>query len=35
MLQVADRQIHDAESHGYVQYNTAQILKFSATSGPT
>ena len=33
MLQVADRQIHDAESHGYVQYNTAQILKFSSNIG--
>jgi cell division protein FtsI/penicillin-binding protein 2 len=33
VLQVADRQIHDAESHGYVQYNTAQILKVSSNIG--
>jgi cell division protein FtsI/penicillin-binding protein 2 len=33
VLQVADRQIHDAESHGYVSYSVAQILKVSSNIG--
>ncbi len=33
VLQVADRQIHDAESHGYETLNTAQILKVSSNIG--
>jgi cell division protein FtsI/penicillin-binding protein 2 len=33
VLQVADRQIHDAESHGYVNYSVAQILKVSSNIG--
>jgi cell division protein FtsI/penicillin-binding protein 2 len=33
VLQVADRQIHDAESHGYETLSTAQILKVSSNIG--
>jgi cell division protein FtsI (penicillin-binding protein 3) len=33
MLQVADRQIHDAESHGYETLSVAQILKVSSNIG--
>jgi cell division protein FtsI/penicillin-binding protein 2 len=33
VLQVADRQIHDAESHGYETYSVAQILKYSSNIG--
>lgn len=33
VLQVADRQIHDAESHGYETLTTANILKFSSNIG--
>jgi cell division protein FtsI/penicillin-binding protein 2 len=33
VLQVADRQIHDAESHGYETLSVAQILKFSSNIG--
>ena len=33
VLQVADRQIHDAESHGYETLSTAQILKYSSNIG--
>src|SRR6201995_44348 len=33
VLQVADRQIHDAESHGYETLTTAQILKVSSNIG--
>ncbi|MGN6868911.1 MAG: peptidoglycan D,D-transpeptidase FtsI family protein, partial [Solirubrobacteraceae bacterium] len=33
VLQVADRQIHDAESHGYVTYSVANILKYSSNIG--
>jgi cell division protein FtsI/penicillin-binding protein 2 len=32
-LQVADRTIHDAESHGYETLSVAQILKFSSNIG--
>jgi cell division protein FtsI/penicillin-binding protein 2 len=33
VLQVADRQIHDAESHGYETLSVAQILKVSSNIG--
>jgi cell division protein FtsI/penicillin-binding protein 2 len=33
VLQVADRQIHDAEEHGYVSYTTRQILQVSSNIG--
>ncbi|HTU96512.1 MAG TPA: penicillin-binding protein 2 [Solirubrobacteraceae bacterium] len=33
VLQVADRQIHDAEAHGYETLTTAQILKVSSNIG--
>ncbi|MFL5862838.1 MAG: peptidoglycan D,D-transpeptidase FtsI family protein [Solirubrobacteraceae bacterium] len=33
VLQVADRRISDAETHGYETLNTAQILKFSSNIG--
>ncbi len=33
MLQVADRQIHDAEAHGYERLSVAQILKVSSNIG--
>jgi cell division protein FtsI/penicillin-binding protein 2 len=33
VLQVADRQIHDAESHGYESLTTAGILKYSSNIG--
>jgi cell division protein FtsI/penicillin-binding protein 2 len=33
VLQVADRRIHDAESHGYETYSVAQILKYSSNIG--
>jgi cell division protein FtsI (penicillin-binding protein 3) len=33
VLQVADRQIHDAESHGYETLNVAQVLKVSSNIG--
>ncbi len=33
VLQVADRQIHDAESHGYETLSTASILKVSSNIG--
>jgi cell division protein FtsI/penicillin-binding protein 2 len=33
VLQVADRQIHDAESHGYETLSVAQILKYSSNIG--
>jgi cell division protein FtsI/penicillin-binding protein 2 len=33
VLQVADRQIHDAESHGDESLSVAQILKFSSNIG--
>ena len=33
ILQVADRQIHDAESRGYVTYSTRQILEVSSNVG--
>jgi cell division protein FtsI (penicillin-binding protein 3) len=33
VLQVADRRISDAESHGYETLNTAQILKYSSNIG--
>jgi cell division protein FtsI (penicillin-binding protein 3) len=33
VLQVADRQIHDAESHGYETLTTAQILQVSSNIG--
>jgi cell division protein FtsI/penicillin-binding protein 2 len=33
VLQVADRQIHDAEDHGYETLSVAQILKFSSNIG--
>ena len=33
VLQVADRQIHDAEGHGYVTYSTREILKYSSNIG--
>jgi cell division protein FtsI/penicillin-binding protein 2 len=33
VLQVADRQIHDAESHGYETLTVAQILKYSSNIG--
>ena len=33
VLQVADRQIHDAESHGYETLNVANILKVSSNIG--
>jgi cell division protein FtsI/penicillin-binding protein 2 len=33
VLQIADRQIHDAESHGYETLTTAQILKVSSNIG--
>jgi cell division protein FtsI (penicillin-binding protein 3) len=33
VLQFADRQIHDAESHGYVNYTVANILKYSSNIG--
>jgi cell division protein FtsI/penicillin-binding protein 2 len=33
VLQVADRKISDAESHGYETLNTAQILKYSSNIG--
>jgi cell division protein FtsI (penicillin-binding protein 3) len=33
VLQVADRQIHDAEAHGYETLSTAQILKVSSNIG--
>jgi cell division protein FtsI (penicillin-binding protein 3) len=33
VLAVADRQIHDAESHGYETLTTAQILKVSSNIG--
>jgi cell division protein FtsI/penicillin-binding protein 2 len=33
VLQVADRQIHDAESHGYEMLSVAQILKVSSNIG--
>ena len=33
MLQVADRQIHDAEAHGYETLSVAKILKYSSNIG--
>jgi cell division protein FtsI/penicillin-binding protein 2 len=33
VLQVADRQIHDAESHGYETLTVAQVLKYSSNIG--
>ena len=33
VLQVADRQIHDAEDHGYETLNVANILKYSSNIG--
>jgi cell division protein FtsI (penicillin-binding protein 3) len=33
VLQVADRQIHDAETHGYETLSTAQILQVSSNIG--
>jgi cell division protein FtsI (penicillin-binding protein 3) len=33
VLQFADRQIHDAESHGYETLTVAQILKYSSNIG--
>jgi cell division protein FtsI (penicillin-binding protein 3) len=33
VLQVADRQIHDAEAHGYETLNVAQVLKVSSNIG--
>src|SRR5205085_22456 len=33
VLQVADRQIHDAEGHGYEALSVAQILKVSSNIG--
>jgi cell division protein FtsI/penicillin-binding protein 2 len=33
VLQVADRQIHDAESHGFVDYSVADILRVSSNIG--
>jgi cell division protein FtsI/penicillin-binding protein 2 len=33
VLPVADRQIHDAEDHGYVSYTTRQILQVSSNIG--
>ncbi len=33
VLQFADRQIHDAEDHGYEMLTTAQILKYSSNIG--
>ena len=33
MLQVADRQIHDAEAHGYETLSVAGILKYSSNIG--
>ena len=33
VLQVADRQIHDAESHGYETLSVANILKYSSNIG--
>jgi cell division protein FtsI (penicillin-binding protein 3) len=33
VLPVADRQIHDAEDHGYVTYSTRQILQVSSNIG--
>ena len=33
VLQVADRQIHDAENHGYETLNVANILKYSSNIG--
>ncbi|MFZ0089536.1 MAG: penicillin-binding protein 2 [Solirubrobacteraceae bacterium] len=33
VLQVADRQIHDAESHGYEELSVAQVLKVSSNIG--
>jgi cell division protein FtsI/penicillin-binding protein 2 len=33
VLQVADRQIHDAENHGYESLSVAQILKVSSNIG--
>ncbi len=33
VLQFADRQIHDAESHGYEDLTVAQILKYSSNIG--
>ncbi len=33
VLQVADRQIHDAEDHGYETLSVAQILKYSSNIG--
>jgi cell division protein FtsI/penicillin-binding protein 2 len=33
VLQVADRQIHDAEDHGYEMLSVAQILKYSSNIG--
>ncbi len=34
ILHFADRQISDAEAHGYETLNVANILKFRATSAP-
>jgi cell division protein FtsI (penicillin-binding protein 3) len=33
VLAVSDRQIHDAEDHGYVNYTTSDILKVSSNIG--
>ncbi len=33
VLQFADRQIHDAEAHGYEELSVAQILKYSSNIG--
>jgi cell division protein FtsI (penicillin-binding protein 3) len=33
VLQFADRQIHDAEDHGYEELSVAQILKYSSNIG--
>jgi cell division protein FtsI/penicillin-binding protein 2 len=33
VLAVSDRQIHDAEDHGYVDYTTSDILKVSSNIG--
>jgi cell division protein FtsI (penicillin-binding protein 3) len=33
VLQVADRQIHDAEPHGYVDYSVSDILRVSSNIG--
>jgi cell division protein FtsI (penicillin-binding protein 3) len=32
-LQVYNQQIHDAENHGYLNYNVAQILQYSSNIG--